>query len=629
MTGPYVRPEPLSRFDDGSPTDGTVLVGRILDSLELVEGSVVGAVPGATQALANLGAESAAHASATYQAPNVVCVGTGIDPTGVSDSTAALQAKINACPSGGSVYLPAGTYKITSPLVIPASMTLTGASLVPTFTPRSSGGSLNAPTSPRLAGAVLNVTAAGVDAIQVTASALSVHFANLGILFASGLASTGHGIYSATATTYNGGIDTGLSDFTISNVQVYGHDGNHYAFYLLNPILGRLSRLRGYGGGGLYIEGHGSAAAIYGNLVTDDTYFDVFNAGSAHGYALVANGAQSTLNLITMIRPQTNITGAANTQGTQACFTVTTGAFLPTYVDVIDPDMEAWGSTCPIDFGGVSSTVTVRNGGILYANPTGGYNPGGPANGYQAFTASGTFTVPQTVTKIRVRCIGGGGGGGGGGSALTSGGVTAQAGGGGGGAAMCSEAELTVTPGQSIAVTVGQGGNGGNGGALNGNAGTDGAPGTVSTFGTLVYAQPGGRGQAGGANVTTPAGGGLYGYNYYQTTLTYVPGMGGSGQSNNNGNQAFPMPPGLAGGGGGGAASATNGGGGGVGSTVAFPVQGIQAGGTKYASATAAGVNGGTATTYGCGGGGGGGGAPGGAGGNGGNGAPGLIEIWW
>src|SRR5690349_16700033 len=42
----------------------------------------------------------------------------GADPTGVADSTAAIQAAMNALPSsGGIVFFPPGTYKITSPLV--------------------------------------------------------------------------------------------------------------------------------------------------------------------------------------------------------------------------------------------------------------------------------------------------------------------------------------------------------------------------------------------------------------------------------------------------------------------------------------------------------------------------------
>jgi hypothetical protein len=43
----------------------------------------------------------------------------GADPTGAADSTSAIQAAINALPAtGGTVYLPAGTYKVASTLTV-------------------------------------------------------------------------------------------------------------------------------------------------------------------------------------------------------------------------------------------------------------------------------------------------------------------------------------------------------------------------------------------------------------------------------------------------------------------------------------------------------------------------------
>lgn len=52
----------------------------------------------------------------------------GADPTGAADSTAAIQAAINAASSVGSgtVYFPAGTYKTSSALVIYSGITLQG-----------------------------------------------------------------------------------------------------------------------------------------------------------------------------------------------------------------------------------------------------------------------------------------------------------------------------------------------------------------------------------------------------------------------------------------------------------------------------------------------------------------------
>ncbi len=51
----------------------------------------------------------------------------GADPTGSADSTAAIQAALNACLPGQAAYLPAGTYQTTSPIVIPPYAGLTGS----------------------------------------------------------------------------------------------------------------------------------------------------------------------------------------------------------------------------------------------------------------------------------------------------------------------------------------------------------------------------------------------------------------------------------------------------------------------------------------------------------------------
>jgi hypothetical protein len=42
----------------------------------------------------------------------------GADPTGVADSTSAIKSALAVCPPGGVVYFPAGTYTVSSPLLI-------------------------------------------------------------------------------------------------------------------------------------------------------------------------------------------------------------------------------------------------------------------------------------------------------------------------------------------------------------------------------------------------------------------------------------------------------------------------------------------------------------------------------
>jgi hypothetical protein len=113
----------------------------------------------------------------------------------------------------------------------------------------------------------------------------------------------------------------------------------------------------------------------------------------------------------------------------------------------------------------------------------------GFASGRQVFTSSGTFVVPAGVTLVEVTVTGGGGGS----AACTNG--TSSGGGGAGGTAIRA---CTVTPGSSIAVTVGGGGGGGGGGS-GGNGGT-------SSFGAFCNAT-GGTGSSSQGYTGFPSGG--------------------------------------------------------------------------------------------------------------------------
>ena len=70
----------------------------------------------------------------TYAKPNAVLyVLTGVDTTGATDVSAALQAKLNeAAATGGVVYLPGGAYRLDQPITVPAGVELRGASSVAT-----------------------------------------------------------------------------------------------------------------------------------------------------------------------------------------------------------------------------------------------------------------------------------------------------------------------------------------------------------------------------------------------------------------------------------------------------------------------------------------------------------------
>jgi hypothetical protein len=121
---------------------------------------------------------------------------------------------------------------------------------------------------------------------------------------------------------------------------------------------------------------------------------------------------------------------------------------------------------------------------------------GGPT--FQQFTGTGTFTIPAGVTAVKVTIVGGGAGGGG---------STATNNGGGGGSGGIAIKWLTgLTPGNTIAVTIGAAGTAGATGATGGSGGNSTiASGTQAI--TTVTAFGGSGGNGNGTQSTGGAGG--------------------------------------------------------------------------------------------------------------------------
>ena len=152
--------------------------------------------------------------------------------------------------------------------------------------------------------------------------------------------------------------------------------------------------------------------------------------------------------------------------------------------------------------GGTGLASPGTSGNVLTSNGTGWASTAPVASGgfsnIQVFTSTTTFTVPAGVTKVKVTVVGGGGAGG----YDTS---YSASGGGGGGAAI--KIVTGLTPGGTVAVTVGT--------TVSGRttSGT-GAAGNTSSFGAYCSATGGSGGinnssAPGGNNVVSGVAGGL------------------------------------------------------------------------------------------------------------------------
>ncbi|HVS58348.1 MAG TPA: DUF2341 domain-containing protein [Candidatus Saccharimonadales bacterium] len=134
-------------------------------------------------------------------------------------------------------------------------------------------------------------------------------------------------------------------------------------------------------------------------------------------------------------------------------------------------------------------------GGFIYT--VGGVNANG---GSQTYTTPGsdTFTVPSGITSVIAKAWGAGGGGGGGGA----GGAGGNGGGGG-----FSQATLTVTPGETLNITVGSAGGAGNGSGRSGAGGGGGGYSGVLRSTTPLLLAAGGAGGGGGGQTNGETGG--------------------------------------------------------------------------------------------------------------------------
>jgi hypothetical protein len=130
------------------------------------------------------------------------------------------------------------------------------------------------------------------------------------------------------------------------------------------------------------------------------------------------------------------------------------------------------------------------------------------ATGIQTFTTSGTFTIPANVTSVKVTVVGGGGAGGSS-SENGAGYSNGAAGGGGGGAAI--NYLTSLTPGNTLTVTVG--GAGGTSSVASGTqtistvSATGGATGGASSNGSGGVGGAGGVGSGGSINLRGSSGG--------------------------------------------------------------------------------------------------------------------------
>ena len=249
---------------------------------------------------------------------------------GITDDTPALQAAIDAaCAVRGTVRLSSAVYRTTTPLVIPDSIIIEGAGATALHgprvtTPADNRSDVMPATAPHVAGTVILVDASGTNGIEITAAGRSVSLRDFAIKFGDDyrFTETGHGILASppvcAATVFTGEQEVGVSGGGFENILVYGHDGSHYAFSVVNMRLTHWKNCQGWGGGGIdwYANTRGSA----GNSTLEQCQFVTFLAGTAHGWSFRAHASSTGgCTLMRLDRPRsyflnnlTRLEGLAN-----------------------------------------------------------------------------------------------------------------------------------------------------------------------------------------------------------------------------------------------------------------------------------------------------------------------------
>jgi len=304
----------------------------------------------------------------------------GATGDGVTDDTAAIQAAIDACPPGGTVLLPTGLFKTTAALVVENDLTLRGAGVGSVIVSAADSANGSGPlTAPYLTGSVLMPSTPGQDAIDCTGAGIRANFKDFGIRFHDDImfVDTGHGIDCVNPDIVSVGHELSTYSAFWESVSVFGCDGDHYAFYMVNAMMGTYAHLRSFGGGGIYMEGEHDNCKT-GNSVILHPYVWTFCGGSANSYTLKAQ--RQGLNLLTVIRPQAILSDIPSELSGLGITTPTDAQYMWRHIgstsilqliSIYDPDFESPVVEAPVDFGGDGANVIVRPGGIILGPPVG------------------------------------------------------------------------------------------------------------------------------------------------------------------------------------------------------------------------------------------------------------------
>jgi hypothetical protein len=335
----------------------------------------------------------------------------GATGNGSTDDTTAIQAALNAAPSGGVVYLPAGTYKISSPLVVPPTITFRGTTR--TFWFPSEGGTSDgvlAPTSKIMPSALFS----GAAAVRIVDQSTGGYSAGSGNQTLAYLTVDGSNLPGGNTVdgfqTYGSTFGLTMDSCAVTNVGGHGfetayHVGSGEGYGFLDQVEMRDCIFNAITGDGVHLAGTADSVFIGCHAINCSNAWYVEDVGNSRFLGCRAEWSVTGWNVQwpanTGNIPRQTFVGCSTDNNTGDGFYLTggqTGGFvLLDGCDFHEDGRGAGTSAAGIHISGAGFPVMITGCGVFIdSTATTGY---GPAYGLLVDTSSVLVSVENTYLQ--------------------------------------------------------------------------------------------------------------------------------------------------------------------------------------------------------------------------------------
>lgn len=346
-------------------------------TIESIQGVAISGTPSAGQALIAGSSSSAKWANAPVDWVNVVTA-YGADPTGTNDATTAIQNAINSLPSGGSygngqsgfainpgggvIYLPAGTYKVSSTLTVDNGLVrIIGDGRWSTFIQYTGSGDCIRMTVPATSTHMGGVEDLTIDGFSATSTATGLHL--------------GDGIQCKLDVAIQGFRQAGSIGLHLDNTFAYTEQ-LHGIVYVVDNSNGVVFDVTGTG----YNSFARADLTVYLSSAVGQNGVVVQNGALVYDGALAIRGNMGTTNTLTTMGACLTVTGnGSTTNNPSSSYSTIQGCRLDIgvesgYGSTYNPQTILWGSLSLNQIVGCYGSINFSYGTWVSTNRVQGNN---------------------------------------------------------------------------------------------------------------------------------------------------------------------------------------------------------------------------------------------------------------